>query len=157
MFGARLRYSSLLVQASHTPPWCGGSSQLFGDFANTDLICQAKGKPGQAPVPTPTLEINKQTWNKPIHHHFFLNFWSPPFPKKCWRNFWTTQGLWIETSKLISLYASQLAHNIERRESFSFTIRRLTDWMLHNGATPFWSVIWNIIRSKDFTYVRPRY
>ena len=47
------------------------------------------------------------------------------------------QGLWIETSKLISLYASQLAHNIERRESFSFTIRRLTDWMLHNGAKNF--------------------
>ena len=26
-----------------------------------DLICQAKGELGQAPVPTPTLETNKQT------------------------------------------------------------------------------------------------
>ena len=31
----------------------------MGDSANTDSICQAKGEPGQAPVPTPTLETNK--------------------------------------------------------------------------------------------------
>ena len=45
-----------MVQASHTPPRCGGSSRLLGNSANMDLIRQAKGEPGQAPVPTPTLE-----------------------------------------------------------------------------------------------------
>ena len=31
----------------------------LGNSANTDSIHQAKGEPGQAPVPTPTLETNK--------------------------------------------------------------------------------------------------
>ena len=31
---------------------------------NTDLIRQAKGDPGQAPVPTPTLETNKHESGK---------------------------------------------------------------------------------------------
>ena len=38
-----------------------GAHDFLGNSANTDLICQAKGEPGQAPVPTPTLETNKQT------------------------------------------------------------------------------------------------
>ena len=46
---------------SHTPLRCGGSSRLFGNSANTNLIHQAKGEPGQALVPTPTHETNKQT------------------------------------------------------------------------------------------------
>jgi hypothetical protein len=33
---------------------------FFGKSANTDLIRQAKGELGKAPVPTPTLETNKQ-------------------------------------------------------------------------------------------------
>ena len=52
---------TILVQASHTPLRCGGSSQLLGNSANTDSFHQAKGEPGQALVPTPTLETNKQT------------------------------------------------------------------------------------------------
>ena len=35
-----------------------GAHDFFGNSANTDLICQAKGKPRQAPVPTRTLETN---------------------------------------------------------------------------------------------------
>ena len=38
-----------------------GAHDFLGNSANTDLICQAKGEPGQAPVPTPTLKTNKQT------------------------------------------------------------------------------------------------
>ena len=33
-----------------------------GNSANTDSIRQAKGELGKAPVPTPTLETNKQTY-----------------------------------------------------------------------------------------------
>ena len=44
---------------------CGseGAHDFLGNSANTDLIRQAKGEPGQAPVPTPTLERKKQTMN----------------------------------------------------------------------------------------------
>ena len=34
-------------------------SSTLGNSANTDSIRQAKGEPGQTPVPTPTLETNK--------------------------------------------------------------------------------------------------
>ena len=37
-----------------------GAHNYLGNSANTDLICQAKGEPGQAPVPIPTRETNKQ-------------------------------------------------------------------------------------------------
>ena len=48
-------WSRLLIH-----PWgVEGAHNFFGNSANTDLICQAKGEPGQAPVPTPTLETNK--------------------------------------------------------------------------------------------------
>ena len=47
-----------MVQASHTPPRC--AHDFLGNSANTDSIRQAKGELGQAPVPTPTLETNKQ-------------------------------------------------------------------------------------------------
>ena len=33
-----------------------GAHDFLGNSANTDLIRQAKGEPGQAPVPNPTLE-----------------------------------------------------------------------------------------------------
>ena len=33
-----------------------GAYDFLGNSANRDSICQAKGEPGQAPVPTPTLE-----------------------------------------------------------------------------------------------------
>ena len=38
-----------------------GAHDFLGNSANTDLIRQAKGELGQAPVPTPTLETNNQT------------------------------------------------------------------------------------------------
>ena len=40
---------------------CGveGAHDFLGNSANTDLIRQAKGEPGQALVPIPTLETNK--------------------------------------------------------------------------------------------------
>ena len=44
--------------------WAAGNVYLLvllGNFANTDSIRQAKGEPGQALVPTLTLETNKQT------------------------------------------------------------------------------------------------
>ena len=50
-----------MVQDSHTPRGVEGAHDFLGNSANTDLICQAKGERGQAPVPTPTLETNKQT------------------------------------------------------------------------------------------------
>ena len=34
----------------------------MGNSANRDSIRQAMGEPGQAPVPTPTLETNKKCW-----------------------------------------------------------------------------------------------
>ena len=37
-----------------------GAHDFLGNSANTDLIRQAKGELGQAPVPTPTLETNKE-------------------------------------------------------------------------------------------------
>ena len=48
-------------KASHTPPRRGveGAHDFLGNSANTDSIHQEKGEPGQAPVPTPTLETNK--------------------------------------------------------------------------------------------------
>ena len=36
-----------------------GAHDFFGNSANTDLIRQAKGKPGHALVPTSTLETYK--------------------------------------------------------------------------------------------------
>ena len=36
-----------------------GAHDFLGNSANTDLICQAKGGPGQAPVSTHTLETNE--------------------------------------------------------------------------------------------------
>ena len=33
----------------------------LGNSESTELIRQAMGEPGQAPIPTPTLETNKQT------------------------------------------------------------------------------------------------
>ena len=41
----------------------GKTSRFLGNSANTDSIRQAKGEPGQAPVPTPTLETNKKECN----------------------------------------------------------------------------------------------
>ena len=32
----------------------------MGNSANTDSIRQAKGEPGQAPIPTPTLETDRR-------------------------------------------------------------------------------------------------
>ena len=40
--------------------FCEGAHDFLRNSANTDSIRQAKGKPGQAPVPTPTLETNKR-------------------------------------------------------------------------------------------------
>ena len=37
-----------------------GAHNYLGNSANTDLICQSKGELGQAPVPIPTRETNKQ-------------------------------------------------------------------------------------------------
>ena len=37
----------------------GGTHDFLGNSANMDMICQAKGEPGQSPVPTPTLEKKK--------------------------------------------------------------------------------------------------
>ena len=48
-------WSRLLIH----PRGVEGAHDFFGNSANTDLIRQAKGEPGQAPVPTPTLETNK--------------------------------------------------------------------------------------------------
>ena len=39
----------------------GKTSRFLGNSASTDSLRQEKGEPGQAPVPTPTLETNKQT------------------------------------------------------------------------------------------------
>ena len=39
----------------------------LGNSANTDSIRQAKGEPGRAPIPTPTLETNKHNWVKTIN------------------------------------------------------------------------------------------
>ena len=54
-----------MVQDSHTPRGVEGAHDFLGNSANTDLICQAKGERGQAPVPTPTLQmfclLNPQT------------------------------------------------------------------------------------------------
>ena len=49
-------WSRLLIH----PRGVEGAHDFLGNSANTDLIRQAKGEPGQAPVPTPTLETNKQ-------------------------------------------------------------------------------------------------
>ena len=57
-----MRYSSLLVQAYHTPPRCGGSSRLFGELCKYGFDLSGKGEPGKAPVPNPTLETNKQRY-----------------------------------------------------------------------------------------------
>ena len=48
-------WSRLLVH----PRGVEGAHDFLGNSANSDLIRQAKGEPGQAPVPTPTLETNK--------------------------------------------------------------------------------------------------
>ena len=50
-------WSRLLIH----PQGVEGAHNFLGNSANTDSIRQAKGEPGQAPVPTPTLETNKQT------------------------------------------------------------------------------------------------
>ena len=50
-----LFWSRLLIH----PRGVEGAHGFLGNSANTDLIRQAKGEPGQAPVPTPTLETNK--------------------------------------------------------------------------------------------------
>ena len=47
--------SKLLIR----PRGVEGAHDVLGNSANTDLICQATGEPGQATVPTPTLETNK--------------------------------------------------------------------------------------------------
>ena len=47
-----------------------GAHDFLGNSANTDSIRQAKGEPGQAPIPTPTLETNKQEFNS-------LEFFAP--------------------------------------------------------------------------------
>ena len=49
-------WSRLLIH----PHGVEGAHDFLGNSANTDLICQAKGERGQAPVPTPTLETNKR-------------------------------------------------------------------------------------------------
>ena len=51
------KWSRLLIH----PRSVEGAHDFLGNSANTNSICQAKGEPGQAPVPTPTLETNKQT------------------------------------------------------------------------------------------------
>ena len=60
MFGARLRYSSLLVQAYHTPPRCGGSSRLFGELCKYGFDLSGKGGTGESPG-TQSYPWNKQT------------------------------------------------------------------------------------------------
>ena len=51
-------WSRLLIH----PHSVEGAHDSLGNSANTDLICQAKGEPGQNPVPTPTLETNKHSF-----------------------------------------------------------------------------------------------
>ena len=46
---------------------------FFGNSANTDLIRQAKGEAGQAPVPTPTLETNKEYHSEPLNIPYSQN------------------------------------------------------------------------------------
>ena len=50
-------WSRLLIH----PRGVEGAHDFLENSANMDLILQAKGEPGQAQVPTPTIETNKQT------------------------------------------------------------------------------------------------
>ena len=61
---------------------CGseGAHDFWGNSANTDLIhCRQRGKPGQAPVPTPTLETNKQAFPSTMVGMQFDDFFCFPF------------------------------------------------------------------------------
>ena len=53
-------WSRLLVH----PRGVEGTHDFLGNSANSDLIRQAKGEPGQAPVPTPTLETKLKETEK---------------------------------------------------------------------------------------------
>ena len=48
-----------LTPSEHAKNHHFGELCIFWDSANTDSIRQAKGEPGEAPVPTPTFETNK--------------------------------------------------------------------------------------------------
>ena len=52
-----------------------GAYDFLGNSANTDLICQAKGEPGQALVLTPTLEKTKQTNKLKFTINCVLLYW----------------------------------------------------------------------------------
>ena len=54
--------ASKFFSASHTPPWCGGSSQLFGNLCKYVFDLSGKGGTGASPG-THSYPWNKQTKN----------------------------------------------------------------------------------------------
>ena len=79
-------WETWVLLASHTPPWCVGSSRLFGELCNYRFDSSGKGGTGASPG------THSYPWNKQTNKHFcqsisghstttwteFCHFWPPP-------------------------------------------------------------------------------